>query len=243
MNCLDLDVPADVADHRAHPLVGDVVDAGPHDHAQGGVAGPDQRPEVLAGQVGGERLALVVAPVVDPAAAGVRLGLDRGADRDELGDIVAELLHLDVKADADDAVRAERVRLGLHPGHRQLPGVVERLGEHGELLVLAPAADLEADVVDRSAEDQAKRPEARLSDQQELVHREVGGKDRPGLARLQFGEPLDRVLRDARHAHSGLLVRHRVVYLLFWPMSTRAAWRRLGSRDMIARGGGVARSL
>src|ERR1700721_1336910 len=50
-----------------------------------GVAGPDQGPEVLPGQVGGERLALVVAPVVDAAAARVRLGLDRGADRDELG--------------------------------------------------------------------------------------------------------------------------------------------------------------
>src|ERR1700722_7505630 len=240
---LELDVASDVADDRAHPLVGDVVDARPHDQAQGRVARPDQRPEVLAGQVGGERLALVVAPVVDAAAARVRLRLDRGADRDELGDVRAELLQRDVEADADDAVRAERVRLRLHPGHRQLPGVVQRLGEHGELLVLAPAADLEADVVDRGAQDQAKRAEARLTDQQELFHREVGGEDRPRLAWLQFGEPLDRVLGDARHAHSGLLVRHRVVYLLFWPMSTRAAWRRLGSRDMMASGGGVARAF
>ena len=97
----------------------------------------------------------------------------------------------------DDAVRAERGGLGFHPGHGQLPGVVHGLGQHVELLVLAPAADLQPDVVDRAAEDQAERPEPGLAHQQELVDRQVRGEDRTGLPRLQLGQPADRVLRDA----------------------------------------------
>jgi hypothetical protein len=190
--------------------VGDVVDAGAHDHAERRVAGPDQRPEVLAGQVGGERLASCCCASCHSPAARARLGLDRRADRDELGDVVAELLHLDVQPDADDAVRAERVRLGLHPGHRQLPGVVHGLGQHVELLVLAPAADLQAHVVDRAAEHQPERAEPGLADEQELVDRQVGGEDATGLARLQLGEPLHRVLRDAGSTPEVLLVGHEV---------------------------------
>ena len=103
---LDLHVPADVADLAAELLVRDVVHARPHHHAERRVAGPDQRPEVLAGQVRGERLALVVTPVVHAAAARARFGLDRRADRDEFGDVGAELLHLHVQPDPDDAVGA-----------------------------------------------------------------------------------------------------------------------------------------
>ncbi|HEY6491904.1 MAG TPA: hypothetical protein VIZ43_01420 [Trebonia sp.] len=170
---LDLDVAAEVTEDRAHALVRDVVDAGAHDHAERGVAGPDERPEVLAGQVRGERLLLVVAPLGYPAAAGAWLGLDRGADRDELGDVRAELLHLDVQPHAHDAVGAERVRLGLHPGHRELARVVHRLGEDVQLLVLAPPAHLQPNVVDRRAKDQPERPEPGLADEQELVDRQV----------------------------------------------------------------------
>src|SRR5262249_161521 len=65
-----------------------------HHHAQRGVPGPDQGPEVLAGQVRGERLVLVVAPGGDAAAARALLGLDGGADRDELRDVRADLLQL-----------------------------------------------------------------------------------------------------------------------------------------------------
>ena len=53
------------------PLVGDVVDAGAHHHAQRRVAGLDERPEVLPGQVGGERLVAVVAPGAAVRASGV----------------------------------------------------------------------------------------------------------------------------------------------------------------------------
>ena len=151
-----------------------------------------ERPEVLAGEVGRERLVLVVAPVA------LVVGLDRGADRDELGEVVAELLELDLEADPDDAVRPERVGLGLHPSHRQLAGVVHRLRERLELHVLAPPADLEADVVDARAEHEAERAEPGFPHEEELVHTQVGGEQCPRLARPHLGETAHRIFGDAR---------------------------------------------
>jgi hypothetical protein len=55
--------------------------------------------------------------------------LDRRADGDELGHVLAPLVAADVEAHADDAVGAELVGLLLHARHRQLAGVVHRLGE------------------------------------------------------------------------------------------------------------------
>jgi hypothetical protein len=179
-------------------LVCDVIHARPHHHAERGVPGPDQRPEVLAGQVRGERLALVVAPVVNPAAACALFSLDGRADRDEFGDVGAELLQLHVQPDADDAVGLQRVGLGLHPGHGQLTRVVHGLGEHVKLLVGAPPAYLQSDVVDGAAQDQAERPEPGLADQQELIDRQVGRENGAGTARLQFREAPHGVLRNAR---------------------------------------------
>jgi hypothetical protein len=127
---------------------------------------------------------------------GALLGLDRRADRDELGDVRAELLHLHVQPDADDPVGAQRVGLGLHPGHGQLTRVVHGLGQHVELLVAAPPADLQADVVDRAAQDQAERAEPGLADQEELVDRQVRGEDRAGPARLQLRQAAHGILRD-----------------------------------------------
>jgi hypothetical protein len=155
------------------PLVGDVVDAGAHDEALRDVAGLDERPEVLTRQVGGERHPLVVAP-----GAGRRLlvGDDGRADGDELGEVVAVLLELDLESHTDDPVRAERVGLGLHAGHRELAGVVHRLAQLLEFHVLAPLSSLDAHMVDAGAEDEADGPESRLPDEEELVHRQVGGE-------------------------------------------------------------------
>jgi ABC-type multidrug transport system fused ATPase/permease subunit len=191
---LDLHVAADVAHLGAELLVRDVIHARPHDHAERRVPGPDQRPEILAGQVGGERLVLVVPPVRDASAAGPVLGLDRRAHRDEFGDVRAELLHFHLEPHADNPVRPQRVGLGLHPGHRQLPGVVHGLRQHVQLLVPAPAADLKPHVVDGRTEHQPQRPEADFADQQELVHRQVRCEDRPRPARLQFGQAPHRIL-------------------------------------------------
>jgi hypothetical protein len=63
------------------------------------------------------------------AGAGVRLvGLDRRPDGDELGEVGAELLELDVEPHADDPVGAEDVGLRLHARHRQLAGVAHCAG-------------------------------------------------------------------------------------------------------------------
>ena len=83
--------------------------------------------------------------------------LDRGADGDELGQVLAPLVAADVEPHADDAVGAELLGLLLHPRHRQLARLVHRLREHGHLLVLAVARDLlEADVVDARARSRAR---------------------------------------------------------------------------------------
>ena len=69
--------------------------------------------------------------------------LDRGADGDELGEVLAPLVAADVEAHADDAVGAELLGLLLHPRHRELARLVHRLREHGQLLVLAVAGHLQ----------------------------------------------------------------------------------------------------
>src|SRR5579863_4417815 len=158
---------------------------------------------------------------------------------------------------SDDAVRVQFVGLGLHPAHGQLAGVVHRLGQDVELLVPAPPADLQADVVDRAAQHQAERPEAGLADQQELVHRQVGGEDGPGLPRLQLGQAAHRVLRHpagrVRLHGTGLRALLLVGHCLslvgtharrHGPSLTRAAWRRCGSSERMARlGSASCRSL
>ena len=90
---------------------------------------------------------------------------DRGARGHELQAALPPGVHLQPQLDADDAVGAQVVGLGAHPGHGELPGVVHGLGEDLQLLVLAPAAGLQADVVDGGADDEAERLEAGLAEQ------------------------------------------------------------------------------
>ena len=66
---------------------------------------------------------------------------DRGADREELGGVRAPGVAVLAQLHPDDALRVERLGLGLHPAHGQLAGVVERLGELLELDVRADVAD------------------------------------------------------------------------------------------------------
>ena len=162
-----LDVASGLRHRLEHAAVGDVVDAAAHHHPHRAVAGAQQRPEILAREVAGERPA--VGRTVQRAVA----VLDGGADRDELRHVLAPLVAADVQAHADDAVRAELVGLLLHARHRQLARPVHRLGEHSHLLAFLPAGHLDADVVDRAADHQAERLEACLLDEQELVDRQV----------------------------------------------------------------------
>ena len=100
------------------------------------------------------------------------------------------LVAADVEAHADDAVCAELVGLFFHARHRELARLVHRLREDGHLHRLLPARLLVADVVDRAADDEAERVEACLLDEQELVHRQVGGEE----AAAHLGEALAPVL-------------------------------------------------
>ena len=170
-------------------LMRDVVDAVAEHEADGPVAGGEQRPEVLAGEIARER------PSVRRAMQLALRMLDRRADRDELGELSAPLVPPDLEANADDAVGAERVGLLLHARHRELARVVHRLRQHVELLVLAPAPELQADVVDRAADDEAERLEAGLLDEQELVHRQVAREEAARLAHA--AQPLATGLRDS----------------------------------------------
>ena len=190
-----LDVPPDLLQGREHPLAADVVDAVAHHQPDGAVAGPQQLGEVLPAQVGGER------PPVRRAVKLAAAVLDRGSDRDELGEVGAPFVASDVEPDADDAVRAELVGLLLHPRHRELARVVHRLGQHAELLTLIPHRLLEPDVVDRAAEHEPERLEPGLLDQQELVDREVAGEEPACDVLLHPRDPLAARLRGCRPAN------------------------------------------
>ena len=95
--------------------------------------------------------------------------LDRRADGDELGQVLAPLLPPDFQTDADDAVRADAVGFFLHAGHREFAGVVHRLGQRFQFLALVQRRLLPADMVDAGADDQAERVIAGFFDEQELV--------------------------------------------------------------------------
>ena len=149
-------------------LVGDVVDAGAEHERHRDRSRGQQPEEVLCRQIRGERPA--IGSAVRALAGQVP---DGGAGCDELQAALAPGVHLHPELHADDAVRAEVIGLGLHARHRELARVVHGLGEDLELLILAPPADLEADVVDRRPDDEAERLEASLAEQDVLRHRQV----------------------------------------------------------------------
>lgn len=61
-----------------------------------------------------------------------RVGLHGGPDGEELGYVAAPLLELHLQPHPDDAVGPEDAGFGLHPVHRELAGVIHRLGQHVE---------------------------------------------------------------------------------------------------------------
>src|SRR5580693_2512234 len=175
---------ADLAQRLQHALVCDVIHAGAEHEGDWHRAGRQQPEEVLRRQVGGEGAAVgsTVRAMAGPVA-------DRGPGRHELQAVLAPGVHLHPQLHADDAVGSQVVGLGAHPGHGVLPGVVHGLGEDLQFLVPAPPADLQADVIDRGADDKAERLEAGLAEQHVLRCRQVRGEDagRTGPGRL--GEP------------------------------------------------------
>jgi len=85
------------------------------------------------------------------------------------------------------------VGLGAHPGHGQFPGVVHGLREDLQLLVLAPPADLQADVSDPEA---VERAFVEARDRFGPVHVLVNnaGQRRDGLAIRMSAEDWGSVL-------------------------------------------------
>ena len=130
-----------------------------------------------------------------PVGAAVDAGLGGvahcGPDRDEFQMFAVFALTAPLQAHADDPVCLHGVGLGLHAGHSVPAGPVGRLGQDGQFALLAQAAGLEADVVDRHAHDQVDRFEAGAAQQGELVDGQVGGENRAGVG--------EAFLRDGVH--------------------------------------------
>jgi hypothetical protein len=110
----------------------------------------------------------------------------------------APLVALLLQTDAYDPRCAKGLGLVLHPGHGQLPGFVQRLGEVGELGVLAdrPERLAEApvgDVVDAGPHDQALGDMPGLHDGPEVLAGEVRGEGLPEL--VAVGLPVFRLDR------------------------------------------------
>src|SRR6266576_3177634 len=108
-------------------------------------------------------------------------GADRGADGEELGGVRAPGVAVLAELDPDDPLRVQRLGLGLHAAHRQLPGVVEGLGELLDLHVAADVAEhaaqlLVGDVVDARAHHHAQRSVTGPDEGPEILPRQVGGE-------------------------------------------------------------------
>ena len=161
-------VLASLAQRLHHRLMRDVVDARAEHKGDRHGPGRQQPEEVLRRQIRGERAA--VRRTVRALALQVPHG---GAGGHELQHVHAPRVHLHLQLHAHDAVRAQVLRFGLHAGHGELSGVIHGLGQHLQFLVLAPATHLQADVIDRRAENEAERLEAGLAQQHVLGHRQV----------------------------------------------------------------------
>jgi hypothetical protein len=141
----------------------------------------------VVGQVAAERL-----PVGALECARLR-GVSNGcADRDEL-EVFALALMTPFEPDADDPVRTQRVRLGLHPRHRVPACAVGRLGEYGKLRLLPDAGELVAHVIDRNAHHQFDRLESGAVQQREFIDRQVGREDLSGMRQPFAGDWVERV--------------------------------------------------
>ncbi len=111
---------------------------------------------------------------------------------DELQDALPPHVALHPQLNADDAVSPQMVGLGPHPGHRQFPGVVHRLSQDLQFLVLRPPSDLQANVIDRRSDHEAKRLEPGLAEQHVLRNRQVGGENARRIGAGGVGQPAVR---------------------------------------------------
>ena len=81
------------------------------------------------------------------------------------------------------------IGLGPHPGHGQFPGVVHRLSQDLQFLVLRPSSGLQANVIDRRSDHEAKRLEPGLAEQYILRDRQVGSENARRIGAGGVGQP------------------------------------------------------
>src|SRR5262249_8965722 len=74
------------------------------------------------------------------------------------------------------------------------PGVVHRLSQDLQFLVLRPSSDLQANVIDRRSDHKAKRLEPGLAEQHVLRDRQVGGENARRIGAGSVGQPAVRGL-------------------------------------------------
>src|SRR5580698_7330374 len=202
----------------------DVVDAdAEHERHRHGTGG-QQPEEVLSRQVRGERPA-VRGPVGAFGTAAVTAQRAYGGPgSDELKNALTPRVGLHPQLNADNAVRAEMVGLGLHPGHGQFPGVVHRLGQDLQFLVLRPSSDLQANVIDRRSDHEAERFEPGLAEQYVLRDRQVRGENARRRGARGLCQPARRGLRLPGGRTVGWLASEKWHVTLLWNDS-------LGTRD------------
>ncbi len=171
----------------------------------------------------------------------------RRAGGQELEHILSPDVGLHAQLHPDDPVRPEVLGLCLHPRHRELARVVHRLGQHPELLVLAPSSQLDPDVVDRRSDDEAERLEAGLAEQDVLGDGQVGREDaaRVGAGRVSEAAvrrlrlpgrtAVGRVLSEERHRSSLSEPRGETVLATLSQASAPARLRSRGAAGSLQR--------
>src|SRR5580704_611180 len=194
----------------------DVVHANSEHERHRHRAGRQQPEEVLSRQVRGERPAVRGSVGAFGTAAVAAERAHRSPGSDELQDALAPHVALQAQLNADDTVSAEVVGLGLHPGHGQFPGVVHRLSQDLQFLVLRPSSDLQADVIDRRSHHEPERLEPGLAEQHVLRDRQVGGENASRSGACGLGQPAGRGLRLPGGCIVGWLVAEKWHVTLLW---------------------------
>ena len=87
------------------------------------------------------------------------------------------------------------LRFSLHSAHSELAGVVHRLREDLEILVLRPTRNLKPDVINGRPDHEAEWLETSLAQKDVLSHRQVRREDAGRVGTRRMGEAAGRCLR------------------------------------------------
>src|SRR5260221_11158386 len=133
------------------------------------------------------------------------------------------------------------VGLSPHPGHRQFPGVIHRLRQDLQFLVLRPSPDLQANVINRRSDHEAQRLEPGLAEQHVLRDRQVRGENARRIGAGSMGQPAVRGLRLPGGRIAGRLTGEKWHLILLRPDSRVMARESLPAGALTARDPGSRR--